>query len=83
MKTGMVRANLRTLEKLRRLRAGSGESTADLLETAVDLLERDRFLDSANDAFARVRDDPAARRAEEDERALWEGTLGDGLADER
>jgi hypothetical protein len=83
MKTGMVRANLRTLEKLRRLRDSRGESTAELLEQAVDLLERDRFLDAANDAFARTRDDPSAWRAEEDERALWDATLLDGLGDEQ
>lgn len=74
-----MRANQSTLKRLRRLREATGESTADLLDQAVDLLERDRFLDSANAAFARVRDDPAARREEEAERAMWEETLLDGL----
>lgn len=82
MKTGMVRANQRTVDALRRLRDGTGESTAELLDKAVELLERDRFLDAANQAFARTQDDPAARRAEADERALWEGTLADGQSDE-
>lgn len=79
MKTGMVRASQETLEKLRRLRSSSGESTADLLERAVELLERDRFLDAANDAFAETRADPAKWRAELEERSLWEGTLADDL----
>ena len=58
--TKMVRASDETLDRLRRLREVTGESTADLLERAVELLEQDRFLDAANAAFAALRADPAA-----------------------
>ena len=79
--TRMVRASDDTLERLRRLRELSGESTAELLERAVELLERDRFLDAANEAFGELRGDPEAWRAESAERGLWEGTLGDGATE--
>jgi len=46
------------------------------------LLEQDRFLETANAAFANLRADPAAWQAEREERALWEGTLADDLADQ-
>ena len=60
----------------------TGESTADLLERAVELLEQDRFLDAANAAFAALRADPVAWEAELQERRIWEGTLADGLEDD-
>ncbi len=74
----MVRASDQTLERLRQLREVTGESTAELLDQAVRLLEEDRFLDSANAAFAAAREDPEAWRSEQTERRLWEGTLADG-----
>jgi hypothetical protein len=83
MATGNVRAHRPTVEKLRRLREQSGEPTADLLEEAVDLLERERFLDVANSAFARLRDDPDQWGEEVRERSLWEGTLADDLSLDR
>jgi hypothetical protein len=61
------------------MREQSGESTADLLAVAVDLLERDRFLDSANVAYAALRDQPEAWAQEREERAAWEVTLSDDL----
>ena len=70
MATGNVRAHRGTVQKLRRLREQSGEATADLLAEAVDLLERERFLDVANAAFARLRDDPERWREEIRERSL-------------
>ena len=79
--TKMVRASDETLDRLRRLREVTGESTADLLDRAVELLEQDRFLDAANASFAALRADPAAWREEQSERDLWEGTLADGLTD--
>jgi hypothetical protein len=83
MATGNVRAHSRTVEKLRRLREQSGEPTADLLAEAVDLLERERFLDVANAAFARLHDDPDQWAEEIRERSLWEGTLADDLSADR
>ena len=78
----MVRASDEALDRLRRLREVTGESTAELIDRAVELLERDRFLDAANESFAALRADPDAWRAEQAERDLWEVTVADGDADE-
>ena len=43
---------------------------------------RERFLDAANAAFARLKADPKAWAEELAERKIWEGTLADGLEDE-
>ena len=80
--TKMVRASDETLDRLRRLREVTGESTAELLDRAVELLEQDRFLDAADASFAALRADPIAWEAELQERRIWEGTLADGLTDE-
>ncbi|MDP9189792.1 MAG: toxin-antitoxin system protein [Actinomycetota bacterium] len=80
--TRMVRASDETLERLRRLREVTGDSTADLLERAVELLEHDRFLDAANTSFAKLRDHPDAWREERRERELWEETLADGFTED-
>ena len=79
MATRTVRAHDETIEKLRRIAALTGASMPDLLRESVDMLERERFLDAANAAFARARSDEAAWADERAERAAWSGTLADGL----
>lgn len=49
----------------------------------VDLLERERFLDAANAAFARLRNDPEQWRDEVLERSLWDVALDDDLSSYR
>lgn len=53
-----------------------------VLDEAIEKYRRDKFLDAANEAFAALRADPVAWKAEEEERALWDRTLSDGLEDE-
>jgi hypothetical protein len=49
-----------------------------LLDEAVEQLRRLKFLAQANAAFAALKADPKAWKAELDERRLWESTLSDG-----
>jgi hypothetical protein len=42
----------------------------------------DMFLDQVNDAYAALRRDPKAWKAEQEERTLWDETLADGLTEE-
>jgi hypothetical protein len=51
----------------------------EVLDEAVEVLRRTRILEDASHAFAALRDDPKAWRAELAEREMWEGTLGDDL----
>ena len=50
-----------------------------VLEKAVELYRRQRFLEEANRGFAALRGDSKAWKQELAERELWEQSLGDGL----
>jgi hypothetical protein len=66
-----VRVHERTREQLRRLTSETGRSAPDLLADAVDLIEHDRILDAANEAFAALRSDPVAWEETLQERREW------------
>ena len=53
-----------------------------VLDEAVERYRRDRLLDEANAAYARLQADPDAWKEELAERQLWETTLMDGLGNE-
>jgi hypothetical protein len=53
-----------------------------VLDEAIEHYQRDKFLDEVNAAYAALRNDPKAWKAELAERALWDKTLADGLKDE-
>jgi hypothetical protein len=75
----MVRIGHRARTTLRELVARTGRSTREILDEAVEAYRRQRFLEDANAAFAALRKDERARKAERVERKLWEKTLADGL----
>lgn len=50
-----------------------------LLDEAVEVLRRQRFLEQVNAAYARLRDDPDAWEEVAAERREWDATLADGL----
>jgi arsenate reductase-like glutaredoxin family protein len=68
-----------TREALRKLAEQSGESMQALLEKAVEMYRRQRFLDESNRAFAALRANPATWKTEQAEREAWDVTLADGL----
>jgi hypothetical protein len=45
-------------------------------------IKQELVLKWANDAYADINDDPKALKEQEEELALWESTLNDGLDDE-
>lgn len=59
-----------------------GESTATILEQAVERFQREQLLNEANAAWAAILADPTAAAEVAAEQALWDQTLADGLADE-
>ena len=78
MASETVRIKPETHAKLRHLADESGKSMPEMLDQAVESLRRQRLLDSANEAYARLKQDPKQWQAELEERALWEATLADG-----
>jgi predicted DNA-binding protein len=86
MKTMAESPNIRITPKskatLRSLARQQGKSMQAVLDEAVEYYQRDQFLDQVNEAYAAMRRDPKAWKAEQAERALWDTTLADGLTDE-
>ena len=71
-----------THQVLRRLAERSGESMQALLDKAVELYRRQRFLEESNRAFEALRADASAWKAELAEREQWDITVADGLEKE-
>lgn len=78
MASETVRIKAETHAKLRNLADASGQSMPEVLDQAVESLRRQRLLEAANEAYARLKQDPKQWQAELEERALWEATLADG-----
>jgi predicted DNA-binding protein len=79
MASTTVRISREARESLRKLSEQTGRKLQDLLDEAVERYRRELFLQEANAAFAALRADKEAWAEEEEERAVWEGTLADGL----
>jgi hypothetical protein len=77
-----VRIKSETHAKLRDIARSTGQSMPDVLDEAIETLRRIRILEETSRAYAALRSDPRAWRAELAERVLWEATLGDDLKDE-
>ena len=71
-----------TREVLRKLAEQSGESMQALLEKAVEMYRRQRFLEESNRAFDALRGNPETWKTEQAGREAWEMTLADGLEQE-
>jgi len=82
MGTTTVRITDETHTALQELAEASGRSMQEVLTEAVHALRRASLLERANDAYARLRDDPERWGDELSERAAWEATLADGLEEE-
>lgn len=81
MATTTVRITHETATTLRELSRSTGLPMQKLLGQAVEAYARRLLLDETNAAFAALRADERAWRQELEERAAWEATLADGLAD--
>lgn len=77
-----VRISDHTKRVLEELAAREGKKIRELVDEAVELYRRRVFLEEVNRAYRSLREDPAAWVAEEEERRVWEATLGDGLQQE-
>ena len=79
MSGAMVRVPAETREMLRQLAADSGESMQSVLAKALEVHRRQQFLDQANRAYTRLRQDPAGWDEEQSERAVWDAVLADDV----
>ena len=77
----MVRIRKETQNILRELAANEGKPMQAILDLAIEEYRRQRFLQEANAAYAALRNNPKAWKAELAERKVWEATMGDGQED--
>jgi hypothetical protein len=82
MSQATVRISERTRETLRDLARAADESVQAVLEKAVEEYRRRRFIEDLNASYAELKNDPVAWKAEQEERALLDGTLADGLPED-
>lgn len=73
-----VRIDESSRQTLRDLAKRRGESMQEVLATAIEEYRRRHFLETANDAFAALREQPKAWKQEKEERKAWDRTLRDG-----
>jgi len=74
-----LRASETTRQNLKELSLLTGQPMQTVLEQAVTAYRRTVFLEKLNEDFAALRADSDAWQEEQEERALWEQTLPDGL----
>jgi hypothetical protein len=75
-----TRISERSHELIRRISRDTGETSEQIVEQALDLLERERLLDAINAGFAALRADRDDWAGERAERELWDATLADGTS---
>lgn len=74
-----IRISDETKARIDKLAADTGRRLTDVVEQAVDTLERRVFFDAVNRRYAELRADPESWAEIEAERALEENALRDGL----
>ena len=83
MQNVMMRVSARSRETLRELATQTGESMQSMIDEAVELYRRRRFLEAANAAYKPLRQHVESWTAIEHERREWDTALGDGLQHEQ
>ena len=77
IKSTTIRVTGQARETLRQLSQITGKRQQDIVDEAVEAYRRQVLLDTANVAYAALRSDTAAWKAELTERQAWDATLGD------
>ena len=74
-----VRMSMATHRKLKSLAAQTNQPMVELLDKAVEALQRQLFFEQINAGYAALRRDRSAWAEHLAERKLWDKTLMDGL----
>ena len=77
-----VRVEPKLHATLRALAKDEQRSISQVIADAVDRYQKENFWQAMHEGFARLRADPVAWRAYQEEAALWDSASGDGLEDE-
>jgi hypothetical protein len=74
-----VRITESTRVLLRRLAAAEGRPMRLVIASALEAYRREQFLNAVNEGYAALREDPTGGAGLEEERAVWDRALLDGL----
>ena len=78
----LIRISDETYLKLDHIAQNTGFSRQDILNQALINLEREAIFKKAHESYAALRNEPKTWLDEQEELALWDSTLEDGLKDE-
>jgi hypothetical protein len=78
----ILRVSDEAYSKLAQITKSTGLSNQDVIDKALENLERETILKQANDAYASMKKNPKEWREYQEELSLWDSTLNDGLEDE-
>jgi predicted DNA-binding protein len=78
-----IRVSRTAWQTLKELSARMGEPMQAIVDKAVEEYRRKVFLEEANKAYARLREDHKAWQEELEERMIWDRALADDLKDEK
>ncbi len=81
MRSATVRIREETKVILQELAAETGKPMQTILDLAIEEYRRQRFLQEANKAYAALRKNPKAWKAELSERKEWDATMADNQED--
>ena len=74
-----VRVSENTHEILRSLSLREGKSMQDIIDKAIEDYRRKAFLEGLSNDYRLLQENPEAWKEHEEETALWDNTLADGL----
>lgn len=77
-----VRVSENTHQTLRSISLKDGETMQDIIDKAVEDYRRKRFLQGLSQDYQTLQQDPEVWKVHEEETALWDNTLEDGLSNE-
>ena len=81
--TTTIRISVEAHRVLKSICARRGLSLIEAVDEMLEAWERQQFFDAFNQAYAAVREDPRAWKAEQEERSVWDTALMDNQEDER
>ncbi|HWV35862.1 MAG TPA: hypothetical protein VNZ55_09515 [Thermomicrobiales bacterium] len=78
----VVKLKPETHAKLQEIAKTTHRPMGEVVSELVERYEREKFWQEANASMERLRADPVAWKAYQDELAIWDQTAGDGLENE-
>lgn len=75
----LVRVSDMAYSKLDQMAQATGRSRQDIIDNAINSLEKEAILKHANEAYATMRSNKKEWQEDQEELNLWESTLEDGL----